>query len=166
MVGGSIEDQANGQEPGLIPIEQAVEHIAAAREAADDLLLDFTITARAESYFGGVADPFSDAVERANRYAAAGADCVFIPGPSDLGTLRHLVEAVAVPLSLGIGSGGAALDLKDLAEIGIRRVSTGGALLRAMYALLTAAGDEMRHKGTFSFSEGAVTESSINELMD
>ncbi|MGI9597522.1 MAG: isocitrate lyase/PEP mutase family protein, partial [Acidimicrobiales bacterium] len=105
MVGGSIEDQSDGPDPGLIPIELAAERIEAARRAADALLPDFTVTARAESYFAGVADPFDDAVERTNRYVEAGADCVFVPGLSDLDSLKRLVDSVGAPVSLGVGAG-------------------------------------------------------------
>ena len=165
MVGGSIEDQSSEPGTGLFPLEVAAERISAAREAADRLLPDFTITARAESFFGDVADPFADAVERANRYLEAGADCIFVPGVADLESLRVLVEAVAGPVSLGIGSGGGSLDLASLREVGIRRVSTGGALPRALYALLAAAGQEMLTSGTFAFTTTMFDENEINALM-
>lgn len=165
MVGGSIEDQSSEPGPQLIPISSAVERIAAARETADSLLPEFTITARAESFYGDVADPFTDAIERANRYVAAGADCVFVPGVSDLDSLQRLVDAVNAPVSLGVGSGGGSLDLDALRDAGIRRVSTGGALPRAMYALLAAASREMLQTGTFTYTERVVPEEEINALM-
>lgn len=166
MVGGSIEDQSIEPGPGLIPKTDAAERIAAARRAADELLADFTITARAESFFGAVADPFADAVERCNLYAEAGADCVFVPGPADLDTLKRLVDAVDAPVSLGVGSGGGALDLEQLRAIGIRRVSTGGALPRALYAQLRDAAREMLDKGTFSYTDHVMAEDDINTLME
>ena len=43
-------------------VEATVERVAAARESADIAGIDFTLTARAESYFGGVDNPFADAV--------------------------------------------------------------------------------------------------------
>ncbi len=166
MVGGSIEDQSCEPGPALIPIDLAAQRIAAAREAADSLLADFTITARAESFFGGVTDPFADAVERANLYVEAGANCVFVPGPSDLNSLRRLVNAVGAPVSLGVGSGGGGLDLDGLRKVGIRRVSTGGALPRALYALLADASREMLDSGTFAYTGRVVPEEEINALMD
>ncbi len=166
MVGGSIEDQSSEPGPGLFPIDSAVQRIAAAREAADGILADFTITARAESFFGGVADPFADAVERANLYIDAGANCVFVPGLSDLESLKQFVDAVDAPVSLGVGSGGGTLDLDGLREVGIRRVSTGGALPRALYSLLADAGREMLDSGTFAYTQRVIPEEEINSLMD
>lgn len=165
MVGGSIEDQSSAPGPGLVPPEKGAARIAAARAAADAVLPDFVLTARAESYFGGVADPFADAVDRANRYVEAGADCVFVPGPADADTLARLVAAVDAPISLGVGSGGGGLRLDDLRRLGIRRVSTGGALPRALYGRLRRAAAEMLTDGTFGFTEAAMPETEINDLM-
>lgn len=164
MVGGSIEDQDRSAEPGLLPIEEAVERIAIARETADTAGIEFTLTARAESYFGGINDPFGDAVERANQYLEAGADCIFVPGPADLATISRLVTEVDGPISVGIGSGGGELTVPALADIGVRRISTGGALPRALAAAVKAASKEMLGGGTFSFTEGAMPESVINAL--
>lgn len=165
MVGGSVEDQSDEPGPGLIPIGAAVERVAAAREAADGLLADFTLTARAESFFGGVDDPLADALERTTRYVEAGADCIFVPGLSDLDSLRRLVDAVGVPVSLGVGAGGGSLDLDGLQEIGVRRVSTGGALPRALYAQLVEASRAMLDTGTFAFAGQAIPEDDVNDLM-
>lgn len=165
MVGGSIEDQSSEPGSGLLSPEVGAARIAAARAEADAVLADFVLTARAESYFGGVADPLTDAIDRANRYVEAGADCIFVPGPSDLATLRLLVEAIDAPLSLGVGSGGGGLRVSDLGEVGIRRISTGGALPRALYGALRRAAAEMLDEDTFAFTDGAMPEAEINELL-
>lgn len=164
LIGGSIEDQNRSPEPGLRPIEDATERIAAAREAADASGIEFTITARAESYFGGVDDAFADAVERANRYVEAGADCIFVPGPADVATISRLVAEVDGPISVGIGSGGGELTVASLADVGVRRISTGGALPRALAAAVRAASNEMLGAGTFTFTNGAMGEATINSL--
>lgn len=164
LVGGSIEDQDRSTGPGLISVDAAVERIAAAREVADIAGIDFTLTARAESYFGGVEDPFRDAVERANLYLGAGADCIFVPGPADLATISRLVADVDGPISVGIGSGGAELSVESLADVGVRRISTGGALPRVLAAAALAASEEMLGAGTFSFAAGAMDETTLNAL--
>lgn len=164
MVGGSIEDQSSSTEPGLLDKAHAAERVRAARDAADASGIEYTITARAESYFANVADPFSDAVERASCYHQAGADCIFVPGPSDLDTIRALADAVDAPLSIGIGSGGGDLDLASLRDAGVRRVSTGGGLPRALYALVEEASREMLQQGTFGYATRALTEDRLNTL--
>lgn len=165
LVGGSIEDQDRSPEPGLRPIEDAVERVIAAREAADASGVEFTLTARAESFFGGVDDPFADAVERANRYVDAGADCIFVPGPSDLDTIARLVAAVDAPISVGIGSGGGELTVEQFAAVGVRRVSTGGALPRALMAQTLSAAKAMRRTGTFEFIEHTLPGTFVNDLL-
>lgn len=166
LVGGSIEDQDRSPGPSLIPVEEATERIAAAREAADAAGIEFTITARAESYFGGIDAPFADAVARANRYLEAGADCIFVPGPADLPTIGKLVNEVAGPVSVGIGSGGEALTVDALAEIGVRRISTGGALPRALAAMVMGASKEMLGSGSFSFAGNAISEAKVNSYFN
>lgn len=162
MVGGSIEDQTAAAEPALLPIELATERIAAAREAADRSGVAYTLTARAESFFGGVDQPFDDAVERANRYRAAGADCLFVPGVSDLISIARLTEAVDGPVSVGVGSGGGDITLDALADAGVRRVSTGGSLPRAVFALINDACRELLDQRTFSFTGRATPEVDVN----
>lgn len=165
MVGGSIEDQTSEATPGLFDRVLAAERIAAARSAVDDVLPNFVLTARAESFWGGVDDPMEDALERCRLYADAGADCVFVPGLADLDALAILVESVGVPVSLGIGSGGGTLDLASLADVGVRRVSTGGAIPRAMYSALAVICREMLDAGTFGFTKNVVSGQAINSLM-
>ena len=135
------------------------------RTAADAALPDFVITARPESFYAGLADPMVDAIERANTYVEAGADCIFVPGISDLTTLRTLVTSVNAPVSLGIGAGGGSLALDDLREIGVRRVSTGGALTRVLYARLARAAREIVDDGTFSFTAEAMTDTELEQLL-
>lgn len=164
MVGGSIEDQSLTTKSGLVPIDLAADKILAAREAADASGVVYTITARAESLYTEVSDPLGEAIARANRYVEAGADCIFIPGLSDLADIRVAVQSVGAPLSVGIGSGGAALRLEDLAEVGVRRVSTGGALPRAIYAFVQSVSSEML-AGSFESVVSAIPETEINEML-
>lgn len=165
MVGGSFEDQSSDPGPGLMAMLDAAGRIAAARQAADELMANFTITARAESFFGGVDHPFEDAVQRANLYVEAGADCIFVPGLSDLESLKRLVDAVPAPISLGVGSGGGSLAIDRLRAIGIRRISTGGGQPRALYAAIADAGREMLQAGTFTYTDHVIPEDDMNTLM-
>ena len=44
-----------------------------------------------------------------------------------------------------------AFSVSDLAELGVKRISTGGLLARAAIGALMRAGAEMRDEGTFTF---------------
>lgn len=163
MVGGSIEDQdmdSNGQ---LFDKELAVERIVAARETADSMGLAYTLTARCEVFTSGIEDPYAEAVERLNRYRAAGADCLFVPDLSDIKSLSRLVQDVDGPISFGMGASAQPLSISVLAEIGIRRISTGGGLPRAAFSLVRNAAAEILASGTFGYLDNAISDSNINK---
>ena len=172
MVGGSIEDQGvvptdehctNGE---LMDLNTSVERIRAAREAADSADFPYTLTARCEVYYTNCSDPYASAVNRLNAYREAGADCLFVPGLNDLKSLEQLVRDVDGPISFGMGATPEPLTVSMLEDIGIRRVSTGGGLARATFALLDSAAKEILNNGTFGYLNGALSESAVNQLLD
>jgi 2-methylisocitrate lyase-like PEP mutase family enzyme len=163
LVGGSIEDHSATDPSGMVPIELAVEKIAAAREAADASGITFTITGRAESLYGNVDDPLADAIERANRYVAAGADCIFIPGLTTIEIIASTAAAVDAPLSIGIGTGGSDYTVDELGDAGVRRISTGGAVPRAVYSVIDQIGREMLD-GSFRFMDGIMSDTEVEDL--
>ncbi len=163
MVGGSIEDQAMDASGRLYDKGLAVERITAARETADNMGLTYTLTARCEAFSTDFEDPYSEAVERLNRYHAAGADCLFVPGVSDTNTLRRLVQDVDGPISFGMGASAQSLSMSVLSELGIRRISTGGGLPRAAFSLIRNAATEILASGTFDYLDNAISDSGINE---
>lgn len=147
----------------MLPVDQAVEKIAAAREAADASGIAFTITGRAESMYFDVPNPLDDAIERANRYVAAGADCIFIPGLADIETIASTAAAVDAPLSIGIGTGGSDYSVSELGDAGVRRISTGGAIPRAVYSAINSIGQEMLD-GTFTFMADIMSDTEVEGL--
>lgn len=172
MVGGSIEDQgvvpndelgSNGE---LIGFEDSVERIRVAREAANTAKTPYMLTARCEVYYTNNSDPYAEAVKRLNAYREAGADCLFVPGLNDLKSLEQLVRDVDGPISFGMGATPEPLSLKMLEDIGIRRVSTGGGLARATFALLDNAAKEILNDGTFGYLTNALSESAVNKVLD
>ncbi len=168
LVGGSIEDRSPDTGDRLIPIAEAAGRVAAARAAVDATGIRFTLTARAESFFAELddeVDPFDDAVARCRAYAEAGADCVFAPGLAEVGAIERFVDLVGVPVSVGIGSGGTALSVPMLADAGVRRISTGGVVPRALDAAL---GDMLAElaAGSFAFTAGATSDTEIDARGD
>ncbi len=172
MVGGSIEDQglvptdehfSNGQ---LIEFETAVERIVAARVAAQAVNYPYTLTARCEVYYTDCKDPYGEAVKRLNAYREAGADCLFVPGLNDLTSLEQLVRDVDGPISFGMGATQEPLTVSMLEDIGIRRISTGGGLTRAAFALLNNAAQEIMANGTFGYLNDVLSEAEVNSALD
>jgi 2-methylisocitrate lyase-like PEP mutase family enzyme len=67
-------------------------------------------------------------LERAEAYVEAGADGIFIPGASDPSDLRQLTANIPIPVNVLVVPG---LSLAELADLGVRRVSTGSLPYRA-----------------------------------
>ena len=128
VAGLSIEDASGDSISPLYDLPIALERVRAARQAIDESGQDVLLTARAECFHVGHPDPLHESVRRLQAYAAAGADVLFAPGPQSLAEIKTLVEAVAPkPLNLlvirGIG-----VDVGEIARLGVRRISVGGAL--------------------------------------
>jgi 2-methylisocitrate lyase-like PEP mutase family enzyme len=165
LAGGSIEDHSADPAQPLYELELAVARIRAAREAADASGLPYTLTARAETYLVGHPDAFGEAVRRVNRYREAGADCLFVPGVKDAETIGTLVREVDGPVNVVIGLAGAPLSVDELAELGVKRISIGGSLARAVFALVRRAAEEMHAKGTFGYAGEQMSDDALNALM-
>ena len=150
-VGGNLEDAGKG---GLFSIDEAVDRLAAARAAAPRGT--FVLNARTDPYFAGtMGDVFAETVERASRYLAAGADCVFVPGVVDADTIRRLAAAIPGPLNVVAGLANT-IDARTLFSLGVKRVSLGGSLARAALSLVEQAGRELLDAGTLGFLDGAI----------
>ena len=148
-VGVNLED-AIATEPGaLLDSDAHAERIAAAREAADRLGVPIVVNARTDVYWrssGPAAGRFAETLRRLRIYAAAGADCVFVPGfpgPATADVDQHaaigeLVQQLGgVPVNLLADPG--LPSIADLRALGVRRLSTGSALYRlSMAAVLDA----------------------------
>ncbi len=162
MVGGSIEDSTADPTTPLYETGLAVERIRAARQAADESGLPYTLTARCEVFFTGHASPLAEAVRRSNLYREAGADCLFVPTAGDGETIQALVAEIDGPLSVVAGLGAEPLTVARLEELGVRRVSTGGSLARACYGLLQRAAAEIAGRGSFSYVTNAIPDPDMN----
>jgi 2-methylisocitrate lyase-like PEP mutase family enzyme len=151
VVGANLEDAGPG---GLFGVDEGAERIAAARAAAPRGT--FVLNARTDTYFAGTTgDAYAATVERATRYADAGADCVFVPGVADEDTIRRLAADVPVPLNIVAGLA-STTDARTLFSLGVKRVSLGGSLARASLSLLERAGRELLDSGTLGFLDGAI----------
>lgn len=142
VCGVSIEDSTR---TGLYERSLAVERIAAAREAIDRSGADVVLVGRSEGFIAGRPD-WAETLARLVAYGQAGADCLYAPGVTDLGCLRELVAAVA-PKPVNVLLWGEAMRVADLAAIGVRRVSTGGALAAAAWSGFEAAARMVLEEG-------------------
>jgi 2-methylisocitrate lyase-like PEP mutase family enzyme len=164
IAGLSIEDATGDSSCALYDLPIAVARVRAARQAIDQSGEDVLLTARAECYHVSHPDPFRESVRRLEAYAAAGADVLFAPGPQNPAAIKALVEAVAPkPLNLlvvrdiGLGVG-------QIAALGVRRISVGGALALAAWTGFIRAAQTLRSEGSFAGLESLVPYVEINNL--
>ena len=135
IAGLSIEDQAG---PGsLYPLDMAVARIQAARAAIDASGTGALLVARTEAYLNEIKD-VAFAIERLKAFSEAGADCLFAPGMTDAAEIAETVKAVA-PKPVNVLIMNPDMRVADLAALGVRRVSVGGALAAAAWRGFDAA---------------------------
>jgi 2-methylisocitrate lyase-like PEP mutase family enzyme len=163
LVGGSIEDATGDPRHPIYDQGYALERVRAAVQAARTLPFPFTLTARAENFLHGRAD-LEDTIRRLRAFAEAGADVVYAPGLPNLEAIKAVCAAVA-PKPVNALVGAAGRSVAELAEAGVRRISTGSALHRAAMGAFLNAARELKGKGTFTFLEKAVPFAELSGFM-
>ncbi len=148
--GVSIEDYH--PETGIEPVAVAAERVEAAARVAR--AHGITLTARAENHLYGV-DDLDDTVARLGAYRNAGADVVYAPGLVNVEDITRVVEEVRIPVNVLARPHGPSVP--QLAAVGVRRVSTGGALAFAAYGALAAAARELLSSGTSGYTAGSLS---------
>ena len=148
VAGVSIEDATGIADKPLFDIDTAVSRIRAARVAIDKAGGDTLLVGRAECFLVGQPD-LDETILRLKLYAEAGADCLYAPGISTRQEIAAVVAAVApkpVNLLVGFASG---LVMEEIAALGVRRVSVGGALARTAWAAFDHAARLIAEQGRF-----------------
>jgi 2-methylisocitrate lyase-like PEP mutase family enzyme len=162
VAGLSIEDATGERATPLYELRLAVERVQAAREAIDRSGSGVLLTARAECFHTGHPDALRESVRRLQAYADAGADVLFAPGPQTPEEITALVQAVhPKPLNLlvvrDIGLG-----VCDIAALGVRRISVGGAFALAGWTAFIRAAQGLRANGCFAGLAGLAPYAEIN----
>lgn len=163
VAGLSIEDATGDAHAPLRSIEEASERIQAARAAIDATGGDTLLVGRAENFF--ISQPnLGDAIARLQAYAQAGADCLYAPGirtPADIATVVAALAPHPVNVLIGWDS---ELSVADLAGLGVRRVSVGGALARAAWGGFLHAARLLAQEGRFDGFKNIPTGDQLNAL--
>jgi 2-methylisocitrate lyase-like PEP mutase family enzyme len=163
--GINLEDSPGHNGQVLLAPDVHAERIRAAREAASAIHGDLVINARTDVYLFQVGDRetrFDSAVERANKYLAAGADCAFVPGVIDADTIAALVRAIDGPLNIMAMPG--APSVSQLGKLGVARVSVGPAIAQAALATTRRVAHELLEQGTYGKSEYILPFAEVNNI--
>lgn len=155
VAGLSIEDSTGDPARPLFDLDVAVDRVRAARRAIDASGGDTLLVGRAECFLAG-RPHLDETIARLQAYSNAGADCLYAPGLRTLEQFTAVVEALAPkPINALIGWP-AELKVADLAAIGVRRISVGGALARCAWGGFMRASKLLAEEGSFAgFKEAA-----------
>jgi 2-methylisocitrate lyase-like PEP mutase family enzyme len=152
LAGCSIEDFTGRADDPIYDRGHAADRVAAAAEAAHAGPRRLVLTARAENFLHGRSD-LSDTIDRLQRYADAGADVLYAPGLTRASEIREVVSSVDRPVNvLALPD---APTVAELADLGVARISVGGALAFAALGALVEAARELRDAGTYGYWRSA-----------
>jgi 2-methylisocitrate lyase-like PEP mutase family enzyme len=162
VAGLSIEDSTGDASLPLFDFTLAVERIRGAREAIDASGTGVLLTARSEGFIVGRPD-LAETIRRLTAFAEVGADCLYAPGIRSMADIAAVVNAVSPkPVNVLVGSDFATV--AQLADVGVRRISVGGALARAAWSGFLQAAREISEQGTFGALARAVPFDQVNGL--
>jgi len=164
IAGLSIEDAPGGPGASLYEVDLAVERVRAARRALGASGSGALLTARCEAFLVGQPD-LRQVIRRLVAYGDAGADCVYAPGIRSVDQIAELVRAVA-PRPVNVLVGGDFATVAQLADVGVRRISVGGALARTAWTGFLAAAREIASSGTFHAFNQTVSHTDLNALFN
>jgi 2-methylisocitrate lyase-like PEP mutase family enzyme len=162
IAGLSIEDGTGDAASPLLDAARAIARIRAARRAIDESGTGVLLTARSEGFIVGRPD-LDETIRRLTAFAAAGADCLYAPGVRSPADIEALVKAVA-PKPLNVLVGSDFTTVPELAALGVRRISVGGALARVAWSGWLDAAREIAERGTFGGLGRALPFADVNGL--
>ncbi len=163
VAGLSIEDSTGDAARPLFTLDEAVQRLRAARSAIDRAGGGVMLVGRAECFLVGRPD-LAETITRLQAYANAGADCLYAPGVTTREQIVALVEAVAPkPVNLLVGSA-SELTVADIAALGVRRISVGGALARSAWGGFMRSAQMLAQQGRFDAFADAASGKDLNAL--
>jgi 2-methylisocitrate lyase-like PEP mutase family enzyme len=164
-VGMNFEDSLPGQAP-LMPIDAQCERIRAICAASNELGVPaFVTNARVDVYHvaGNAEAQFDETVARAKAYLDAGAGCIFVPFITGEALIGRLAAAIGGPMN--VLAGGTTPGVARLAQLGVKRISTGSAPAAHLLAALRRAALEVRDHGTYAFAAERISHADLQTLL-
>jgi 2-methylisocitrate lyase-like PEP mutase family enzyme len=165
VAGLSIEDSTGDPDRPLYDFDLALARVKAARAAIDKAGGDVVFTARTEGFIRGRPD-LDETIRRLKAFADAGADCLYSPGIKTREQIEATVKAVAPKPVNFLNSGAFGFTVKDLGEMGVRRISVGGTLARAAMNAFINSAREIANEGKFDSFAGVVSNAELNKFFN
>ncbi len=164
LAGCSIEDYTTQPNNPYYPLDEAVERIRAAVDAKNRVAPDFVLTARSEGPVK-TQHELDETIKRLNAFIAVGADCVYAPQLKDKDQIAAVLSAVDAPMNVLAGRKNFHLTRKELADMGVARVSIGPGLARIALGAFVAAAEDMKDGGAFGCFDRAQGMSDFESFM-
>ncbi|QQK77811.1 isocitrate lyase/PEP mutase family protein [Salicibibacter cibarius] len=174
VAGVHIEDQIMPKRCGhvagrqLVPIEEAVSKYKAANDARNELDPDFLLIARTDArgaYNGGI----DEAIRRGNAYAEAGADVIFIEGPTSEDEVKTFCKKIDKPILYNSAGVSPRISLQRLGEIGVSMVILPGATMRVAAEAMFDFATKLKQEGVLvekEWKEGFESNHPIGDFHD
>jgi len=153
VVAINVEDENHARSgvSVLEPRDHMVRKIKAIREVAREFSVDLFLNAKSDAVWlsagSSEEESLQEAIERANTYGDAGADCVFIPGNLDENVITRMVRSIRHPLNIVIKE--KTPSVATLRKLGVKRLSMGSGPMRAALGVTRAIAREIRASGTY-----------------
>lgn len=179
VAGLSIEDSTGKSDKPLYDFDLAVERIKAAHAAIEsvppapaggsnttpDAPPRVVLTVRCEAWLVDDSNPLRTSLDRLVAFADVGADCLYAPGVCKPDEIATIVKAVAPkPVNVLVSTNNCNLTVSQLADLGVRRISVGGALARAAWGGFIQAAKEIQDTGSFIAFADAAPFGELNDL--
>ena len=167
-VGINFEDSSFEGGP-LQPIDFQCERIQAIRNMADKEGIPLVINARIDVFMRSAdisrSEKIAETISRGKAYLDAGADCLYPIGLGDVETLKRIREETEAPINVYASK--VAASMKELAAIGISRLSLGPGLIRASLTTMRNVAQQLLDYGPYdSFSaEDIMTSDEIRKYI-
>ncbi|MDJ0630276.1 MAG: isocitrate lyase/phosphoenolpyruvate mutase family protein [Rhodobacter sp.] len=145
-------------------IDLAVERVQAAAAAARALGRDFVFVARADGVMTG-GYGMEEALRRIRAFDKAGADCLYVPLPPGLQSLKNVVRATEKPVNALAAGQFTKFSRAEFAAAGIARISLGSALARVTHKVIHDAGRMMFDAGDFSLLGMGLPGGEVDKLL-
>ena len=163
VAGLSIEDSTGSTEQPLFDFDLALARVRAARAVIEKAGGEVIFTARSEGFICGRPD-LDETIRRLKAFSAAGADCLYAPGIKTREQIVAVVQAVAPkPVNL-LMSSALGFTVADIAAMGVRRISVGGALARVAWHATIRAAREIAEAGKFDSFAGLISNPELNKF--
>lgn len=168
-IGRVVEAGAVGinLEDGEEPPDVLCAKIERARRAGRARGVDLFVNARTDVYLRGLAPRerrVEETIARGEKYRAAGADGLFVPGVTEAAEIRAISSAIALPLNVLARPG--LPPSAELVKLGARRLSAGsGVCLAALGVARARAAAFLRSGASEPLAEGAIAYAEFNALM-